>query len=153
MGRIITTGERKLRQRLGIQSGFISVDEAKRMRDESIEKADYYAKKEPGGIVMSKMQEQTHEMEKAEKALTASIAKFVESAKVSEKNIRQTSGKIRDSSDKLSAAIQKFMTLTNSSDFGKTVEQAESLVSSLERLAALECSGKLDRVMAAMRQR
>ncbi len=153
MGKVITTGERKLRQRIGVNSGLYTVDEAKRMRDESIENGDYYSRKEPGGIVMGKMEENTHQMESAEKALTAAINKFVESAKTSEKSIKQTSGKIRDSADKLSAAIQKFMGIANSSDFGKTVEQAESLVNSLERLAALEDSGRLNRVMDAMKHR
>ena len=153
MEEVITSGQMRLRQRIGARSELFTADEAKRLREFGIENGDYYSRKEPGGIVMSKMEQQTLEMERAEEALTSAIHKFVESAKVSEKNIKQTSGKIRDSVDKLAGAIQKLMSIANSSDFGKTVEQAESLVSALERLADLENSGKLDRIMDAMKQR
>ena len=133
-----------------MQSGLYSVDEVKPMQIQSVEAADYYAKKEPGGRVVSKMKECTEEMERAQEALTKSIQSFVSAANSSEKELKSVSGKIRDGNDKLSASIQKFMASVNGSDFGKTVENARSLVDSLERLAALQDSGKLDKVFRAI---
>lgn len=149
-GKVITSGELRLRSRIGIQSGLVSHKEVRQMQDESVDRAVFYSRLEPGGLVVSEMERRTKEMDDAREALCSSIHQFVEKAKSAEKDLKSVSGKIRDANDKLSASIMKFMGTTNSADFGKTVQQAVTLVDALERLAALQDSGKLANVISAM---
>jgi organic radical activating enzyme len=67
-----------------------------------------------------------------------------------EGRIQDINGKLRDGAEKLGLAMEKFNRVAGNTNFAETAKQAESLVSSLERLAELEASGMLDKVMKAM---
>jgi len=78
---------------------------------------------------------------------------MVEAAEAATKQLAGVTGKLRDGTEKLGVAMSKFAAITNNADFAKTAATAESLVSSLERLAELHKSGMLDKVMSAMATR
>jgi uncharacterized phage infection (PIP) family protein YhgE len=71
-------------------------------------------------------------------------------ARETNKKLNDFSGKMRDGADKLNSAIEKFNKVTSNTNFAETAKHAELLVNSLERLAVLEASGTLDKVMKAM---
>ena len=75
---------------------------------------------------------------------------MVEQARETNKKLNDLSGKMRDGADKLNSAIEKFNKVTGNTNFAETAKHVESLVNSLERLAVLEASGTLDKVMKAM---
>ena len=84
-------------------------------------------------------------------AIQASARRLVESATDANKQMANVTGKVRAGTENLGAAIDKLMKVAGRGDFEKTVALTESLVESLERLAALEEKGLLDKVMKAMR--
>jgi hypothetical protein len=92
--------------------------------------------------------------EKDAKSMTEALIKsthaMVEQAKESNKQLNDVNGKMRDGAEKLALAIEKFNKVAGNTNFAETAKQAESLVNSLERLAVLEASGVLDKVMKAM---
>ena len=112
--------------------------------------AMYFNKCEPAGVYMEALEHTKQLINENTEAIKSSSAKLVETAQDSNKRIAEVSGKMRDGADKLGAALDKFMKIAGRGDFAETVKLTESLVSSLERLAALEERGVLDKVMKAM---
>lgn len=84
-------------------------------------------------------------------AIEASAGKLVQTATEANKKMADVTGKFRDGTERLGNAIDKLMKIAGRGDFAETVKLTESLVDSLERLAALEEKGLLDKVMKAMR--
>ena len=83
-------------------------------------------------------------------ATMASSKAMADSANEATRVVTEASRKMRDSTEKLGTAMQKFTGIFGSSDFAKKAEAAESLVTSLERLAVLEEKGILAKLMKAM---
>lgn len=111
----------------------------------------YFSKIEPAGILMSELETKEKELRSVTEAIQSAAFSLVESAKDTSRALQESSGKMRDGTDKLSAAMDKFMKVAHRADFEKTVHLTLSLVDSLERLAALEERGLLEKVMKAMR--
>ena len=112
--------------------------------------AMYFNKREPAGVYMEALEQTKKLINENTEAIQVSSTKLVEAAQESNKKLADVSGKMRDGADKLGAALDKFMKIAGRGDFAETVKLTESLVSSLERLAALEERGLLDKVMKAM---
>ncbi len=91
------------------------------------------------------------QLEENKTAIADASKKLVETAKDANKHMIDVTGKFRDGTEKLGIAIDKLMKVAGRGDFSETVRLTESLVNSLERLAALEEKGVLDKVMKAMR--
>ena len=110
----------------------------------------YFYKKEPGGIFMDTLEKTRKQIEDSTDAIAASGRKLVEVAKDANKQMAEVAGKFREGSDHLAHAINKMMALADRHDFAKRVNLTKTLVESLERLAALEKQGTLDKVLAAL---
>ena len=90
------------------------------------------------------------QIEENTEAILSSGRKLVDAAKDANKQMADVTGKFRDGTERLGNAIDKLMKVAGRGDFAETVKLTESLVDSLERLAALEEKGLLDKVMRAM---
>lgn len=110
----------------------------------------YLKETEPLGKYMSVLEKTKEDAENLTEALVKSTVAMVDQAKEAHKQMQDINGKLRDGAEKLGLAIEKFNKVAGNTNFAETAKQAESLVSSLERLAALEASGVLDKVMKAM---
>lgn len=105
---------------------------------------------EPLGKYMTALKAAAEESEEMTEVLLKNTNAMVEQARETNKQLNDLSGKMRDGAVKLSSAIEKFNKIAGNTNFAETAKQAESLVNSLERLAVLEASGTLDKVMKAM---
>lgn len=110
----------------------------------------YLNQNEPLGRFMSVLEQTAEDAKLLTEALIKSTHAMVEQAKESNKQLNDVNGKMRDGAEKLALAIEKFNKVAGNTNFAETAKQAESLVNSLERLAALEASGMLEKVMKAM---
>jgi len=118
---------------------------------EQASKTSIYLKpNEPLGGYMTALKEASKDATEMTEALVKNINVMVDQAREASKRLNDCSGKMRDGADKLNSAIEKFNKVAGNTNFAETAKQAESLVNSLERLAELEASGKLDKVMKAM---
>ena len=127
--------------------GWHSMD---KMYELATETSVYLKPREPLGKYMTALKAATEDAKEMTEALLKSTNAMVEQAKETNKQLNDLNGKMRDGADKLGLAIEKFNKVAGNTNFAETAKQAESLVNSLERLAALEASGTLDKVMKAM---
>lgn len=111
-----------------------------------------FNKREPGGQFMSTIENAVESLGKAKQSIMDASRNFQESAKTAAKGALDASGKLRDGSEKLGSALDKLMKVSGRADFAETVKLTGQLVESLERLAALEEKGLLDKVMKAMQK-
>lgn len=93
------------------------------------------------------------QIEEMADAVSVQSNALVNAASIGTKQMMEVSAKLRDSAEKMGTAMTKFSNIANNAKFAETAKQAESLVNSLERLADLQKSGLLDKVMAAMMQK
>ncbi len=107
----------------------------------------YLNEREPLGRFMSALEKTKADADALTDALIKSTTALVEQAKESNKHLNDVNGKMRDGAEKLGLAIERFNKVAGNTNFAETAKQAESLVNSLERLAVLEASGVLDKVM------
>lgn len=110
----------------------------------------YLEPREPLGQYMTALAQAKEDAKEMTEALLKNTNAMVEQARESHKQMSDINGKLRDGAEKLGLAIEKFNKVAGNTNFAETAKQAESLVNSLERLAALEASGVLDKVMKAM---
>lgn len=110
----------------------------------------YLRPNEPLGKHMTAIKEATEDAQEMTEALIKHTNVMIEQAKEVNKRLNDLSGKMRDGADKLGHAIERFNKVAGNTSFAETAKQAESLVNSLERLAVLEASGTLDKVIKAM---
>jgi ABC-type transporter Mla subunit MlaD len=122
----------------------------KNVREMATEASMYLNKNEPLGRFMSVLEQTADDAKDLTDALIKNTHAMVEQAKESSKQLNDINGKMRDGAEKLGLAIEKFNKVAGNTNFAETAKQAASLVESLERLAALEASGVLDKVMKAM---
>jgi len=112
--------------------------------------SDYTSKTETMGKYMQELDSTQKKFEESADAISASIKKMVSAAEIAHKQLHETSAKMRDGTDKLGAAMTKFSAITNNSKFAETAKIASSLVESLERLALLQTTWMLDKVLQSM---
>jgi ABC-type transporter Mla subunit MlaD len=110
----------------------------------------YLQPNEPLGEYMTALKAAIEDSKEMTEALLKNTNSMVEQARETNKQLNDVSGKMRDGAEKLGSAIEKFNKIAGNTNFAETARQAESLVNSLERLAVLEASGTLDKVMKAM---
>lgn len=110
----------------------------------------YLDEREPLGKFMTVLEKSAEDAKELTQALMKHTFAMVEQAKESNKQLNDVNGKMRDGAEKLALAIERFNKVAGNTNFAETAKQAESLVNSLERLAALEASGMLEKVMKAM---
>ncbi len=127
--------------------GWHSMD---KIYDVATDTSIYLKPNEPLGGYMTALKTAVEDAEEMTEALLKNTNIMVEQARETNKRLNDLSGKMRDGADKLSSAIEKFNKVAGNTNFAETARQAESLVNSLERLAVLEASGTLDKVMKAM---
>jgi hypothetical protein len=113
--------------------------------------ADYLTKREPLGQYMEALEQAKQTSTELTEAISSQMRQMVDAASVGSKAMMEVSAKLRDSAEKMGTAMNKFSAIANNTKFAETAKQAESLVNSLERLADLQKSGLLDKVMAAMK--
>lgn len=111
----------------------------------------YFRKTEPCGEFMENINHHQQNINETRDAIMAASRAMVEAAKESNKQIQDVTGKMRDGSEKLGIAIDKMMKIAGRADFAETVKLTQSFVESMERLAALDERGLLEKVVKAMR--
>lgn len=111
---------------------------------------DYVNKLEPAGEFMANIETAKEHIEQTSEAIFASARKLVAVANEANKEMAGISGKFRAGTEHLGVAIDKMMRTVSRGDYEKTVKLTVDLVDALERLAALEEKGLLDKVMKAM---
>lgn len=111
----------------------------------------FFLKHEPAGQFMSELESKAEAIDKTTEAIMSASRRMVETARDSSKQLADSTGKMRATTEHLGVAIDKLMKVAGRPDFATTVTLTESLVASLERLAVLEEKGLLDKVMKAMR--
>jgi hypothetical protein len=146
----MTTGAmRQIKQRGSTTAagGWHSVDTLRKLAADT---GTYLNQREPLGKYMTALAQAKDDAKEMTEALIKNTHAMVEQAKETHKQMSDINGKLRDGAEKLGLAIEKFNKVAGNTNFAETAKQAESLVTSLERLAALESSGVLDKVMKAM---
>lgn len=108
-------------------------------------------KREPLGVFMSQLENVAKQIEETAAAVSTQSNALVSAAQIASKQMMEVSAKMRDSAEKMSTAMVKFAAIANNTKFAESAKTAESLVNSLERLAELQRTGMLDKVMAAMK--
>ena len=127
--------------------GWHSVDNLKLIATDA---NNFLQANEPLGEYMTTLKTTAQEATEMTEVLFNNTNAMVDQARVTTKQLNDLSGKMRDGAEKLNSAIEKFNKVAGNTNFAETAKHAESLVNSLERLAALEASGVLDKVMKAM---
>lgn len=112
--------------------------------------SDYKHKREPLGIFMNTANNTVKEINEVAEAVSAAVKQMVAATNDANKQMTESTAKMRDNSEKLGAAITKLAKITGDKNFASTAATAASLVNSLERLSELEKTGMLDKVMKAM---
>ena len=102
------------------------------------------------GKYMAHTDEITKQLSDTTNAIALQLRTLNQAAAEGTKEMLIISGKMRDSTQKFSEVMTRFTAVASSTKFAETAKVAESLVSSLERLAVLQESGKLDKVLAAL---
>jgi hypothetical protein len=116
----------------------------------SIETSGYTRKNEPLGILMTTLSNAKDDIEATSEAILKSARAMVDAAEMANKGMVDSSRKMRDSTEKLTAQMQKFHTVFASTKFEEQAKAAQSLADALERLAALEERGLLSKVMHSL---
>lgn len=99
---------------------------------------------------MSEIKDKPAELDQVADAISRSARSMQNAATESLTLINAVSAKTRDSTDKLTVAIDKFMKVATRPDFQQKLDSIESMVGALERLAKLEERGLLGRVFATL---
>ena len=86
-----------------------------------------------------------------QKAFYSSMEKMVAQAKDLEDSTKKATGKARDSAQKLNDALIKLEKIANISALEKRVELLERAADAMERLNALQQTGKLDKILNAVK--
>lgn len=107
-------------------------------------------RREPAGQFMNTLEQAARSVDELQQAILASTRNLVVTAESAAKEVHSASGKMRDSTDKLSAAMRKFSETAGTKSFADAAVQTQSMVDALERLAALQQNGLLEKVLAAM---
>lgn len=110
----------------------------------------YFKKREPAGIFMETLEKTEKQINDNAVAIRKAGMTLVDTAKDANKQMLEVNSKFREGTDKLSTAIDRLTKIVGQKDYAKTVELTVTLVDSLERLAALEEKGILDKVIKAM---
>ena len=146
----MTTGAMRQIKQQGFTTAAGGWHSLNRVYNLATEASLYLKETEPLGKYMTVLEKTKEDAENLTEALVKSTNTMVDQAKEAHKQMQDINGKLRDGAEKLGLAIEKFNRVAGNTNFAETAKQAESLVSSLERLAALEASGVLDKVMKAM---
>ena len=107
-------------------------------------------KNEPWGKVMISLENNREELEKSTEALRQASFKIVDVCKETNEGLIDAGRKMRDNTEKVGNAIQKFSGIANATNLAKIADDAARLADSLERLSKLEESGQLQKLIAAM---
>lgn len=111
----------------------------------------YTAKTEPLGMYMTQLDEAQKTINSTADSVSESARRMVKTAEDASLSLVESSRKMRDATEKLSAQMQKFNSIFSSAKFAEQAEAATKLADALERLAALERTGALQKMMAAMK--
>lgn len=93
----------------------------------------------------------TEKMETAATILANTTRKMASESDHLAGKLKQSASQVKDYAERLNVSLGKFGALVDSAKLREQVEQVERLVGAMERLAALQDSGKLDRVLAAVK--
>jgi hypothetical protein len=132
------------------ESGVFTENHAKNvLRSESYIKS-LTLKNEPWGIVMATLENNRVELEKSTEAIRQASFKLVDVCKETNEGLVDVGRKMRDNTEKVGTALQKFSNIADSTNLSKIADDAARLADSLERLSQLEVSGQLQKLIAAM---
>ena len=108
------------------------------------------SKNEPIGVFMTTLDQNRIELQESTEAIRQASIQLVEAYKQANDGIVESGRKMRDNTEKVGVALQKFSNIANSANLSKVADDAARLADGLERLAALEKTGQLQRLIAAM---
>jgi hypothetical protein len=108
------------------------------------------SKNEPIGVFMTTLDQNRIELQESTEAIRQASIQLVDAYKQANDGIVESGRKMRDNTEKVGVALQKFSNIANSANLSKVADDAARLADGLERLAALEKTGQLQRLIAAM---
>ena len=112
--------------------------------------SDLTCKHEGLGKVMSTLEQNKKDIEASTEAVRMASHYLVDTCKKATDNMIDSGRKMRDSTEKVGVALQKFTSIATASNLSKIADDAARLADSMERLAALESTGQLQKLIAAM---
>lgn len=99
---------------------------------------------------MSQLTEAKKDIDSTTDAVSASVHRMIDEAEKASRAMTESSRKMREATDKLTAQMQRFHLAFSSAKFEDQAKAATSLADAMERLAALEEKGLLSKVIAAL---
>ena len=112
--------------------------------------SDLTSKNEPIGVFMTTLDQNRKELEESTEAIRQASIQLVAICKQANDGMVESGRKMRDNTEKVGVALQKFAQISNSSNLSKIADDAARLADSMERLASLEATGQLQKLIAAM---
>jgi hypothetical protein len=147
----VTGGELKEIQKFGVsQSGLISSDKLDNYIRSKRFIGDITQKNEPWGKFMSTLEQSRQELQQSTEAIRVASHALVEACNKANNDMVESGRKMRDNTEKVGVAMQKFSNIATSANLSKIADDAARLAESLERLVVLEESGQLRKLIAAM---
>lgn len=149
--RNVTAGQLKEVAKYGYsQSGVFSQENLKLFATSDKYISMIAHKREALGIFMRTIEQNKKDVENTTDAIRQASIQLVEVCKKATEGMVDVGRKMRDNTEKVGAAMQKFSSVAVSANLSKIADDAERLADSLERLAALESTGQLQKLIAAM---
>ena len=149
--RNVTGGQLKEIAREGYsQSGVFSEENLMNYVRTDAYASDLTNKYEGLGKFMSTLEKTKKEMDESTEAVRMASHHLVNTCKQATDNMIDVGRKMRDNTEKVGVALQKFTNIAASANLSKVADDAARLADSLERLAALESTGQLQKLIAAM---
>jgi molybdopterin converting factor small subunit len=111
----------------------------------------YLDKMEPGGKVMSKVEEVVENLGEAAKAITKAGGHVRDTANQTIALITDNNRKLRDNNTKLTDSINVFLKTANKPEYIKAINDMERLATALEKIAELEKNGILNKLAAVIK--
>ena len=145
----LSPGAMRLLRETGHASGLIAPSLIETMVQD-VRMSDLTKPTETLGKYMTQVNDLSTQLSDTTNAISLQLRTLSKASSDGTKEMLLLSGKMRDSTQKFSEVMTRFTTIAGNSKFAETAKVAESLVNSLERLAVLQESGKLDKVLAAL---
>lgn len=131
------------------ESGVWTVEHIRRMV--VTDPCAYLTKLEPGGQVVSKVEDVVENLNEASNAIIKAGGVVRDTAIQTIDSITDSNRKVRENTNKLSDSIGVFLKTANRPEYIKAINDMERLASALEKIAELEKAGILNKLSAIVK--
>lgn len=137
-----------------IESGreqFVDIDHLAKKVAQMINGGDYFQQNQKIRNTPDSLEKAAETLEKAQKVFWEQMEEMNKKADALEGSAKKISGRVRDSQQKLIDHFKKFDSSLNLDRLEKQVVMLERAADAMERLDALQQTGKLDKIMQAIK--